>query len=1624
MPDAQRDASHNDLAARLRRNWIPAVLVIILMVGAYFRFIGVNWDQDQHQQPDERFMTMVAGQISPVTGIAQYFDTERSPLNPLGHGFYTYGMLPLFLTRYVAEWIQQTEYNQVVLVGRVLSGLFDLAAVVGIYLLGARLYRRRVGLLAAGLYAAAVLPIQLSHFFAVDSFTTVFVIAAFYVAVLIMEGHQHWTYVLFGIFTGLAMTTKVSIAPLVGVVVLAGLAYVLEARSDAEERKSRLLIVLGGWIIAGLCTAVVFRIFQPYAFTGPGFFDLRLNPRWLEIIRTVSDQVAGRADFPPNHHWAGRPFSYGWTNMVRWGMGLPLGLTATLAWFWAAWRLWKGEWRRHLLLVVWVGMFFIWQSANFWRYTRYYLPIYPFAILLAAWALFELFDRARKWQITKQYPDLAGRLAMVLLLGVLVTTFAYAFAFTRIYTRPHTRVSASQWMLQNLPGRINLVVDTPSGTQQVPLDMPADLVLELNEPWTASFTPPVSGQVSQIIVPDVRLNEPETAAAKLVFSLDRGEPNPELLTTVQGELRFDESSAEGKKDLVLGLPPVEVEAGKSYNLTVNLLEGPPLSFPGVAIAKETGWDDTLPLIIDGIVPYPGIFRDLDLKLHEPDTEDKREQMLEVLDQADYIVIASNRAYDAMPRLPLRFPMTTAFYQALFGCDSPDIASCAYPARTPLTGELGFDLIATFESHPNLGPFTFPDQEAQESFTVYDHPKVMVFQKSDDFSLMHAEQLLGSVDLTQVVDQNAKQVSKAPTGLRLPASRLDDQKAAGTWSKIFSYYSFQNEYQFLAVLSWYILLLLIGWIAFPITFNAFRGLSDRGYTFTRIIGMLVIAWLAWFAGSLRVVPFTQGTLWLCLILVIALASGIAWWQRANLLEFVKSRWRYLLLIEVLFLALFLFVLVLRWNNPDLWHPYTGGEKPGDFALFNAVIKTQYFPPYDPWLAGHYVNYYYYGYVLSAIPTKLLGIVPGIAYNLLIPLWFGLTGTGAFGIAYNLVASRLTPSDSASSKSADSKYPYLAGGIAVVFMVLLGNLFELRMLWERLPGFAPAPVANQTFLQQAGGVVSGFQQVLTGKANLLAGYKGSWYFDASRAILNGQPAAPITEFPYFTFLYADLHPHMMGMAIILAGLGWILSFVRSPQLITKALTRQQVLPIGATWLVGGLILGATFPTNTWDFPVLVVLGVVAIGYAIWAKMRSDRRTKIGHMILHIGLFLLLVLGLYAPFRQWFATGDQALILWTGPRTPLTDYLTVHGLFLFLIISFLAFETVRLLRPKFQSFIHTPLGQLVPTIKWGTVILFGGVLILLVGFLWSWQNDFQAVIVATLLVIWTGVLLLSPGETLERRVVLALIGAGIGLTLIAELFALKGDVGRMNVVFKTYLMVWIFFSVAAAAALVWLLPKLSSSRLRWIWWGILALLVFAASTFTVVGTLAKVQDRWPDIDNPPRTFDGLTYMLGSSGQDPGMLDSAIYNDEGNLLELARDYEAIRWMHENISGTPTIVEGHSTEYRWGSRFSVYTGLPTVVGWSWHLRQHNAVLPSSVVENRIEDVHDFYNTSSRSEAFDFLERYQIDYIVVGELERAHYAEDGLEKFAQMATDGVLKAVYPPDATGSEVRIYAVQLDR
>jgi hypothetical protein len=93
------------------------------------------------------------------------------------------------------------------------------------------------------------------------------------------------------------------------------------------------------------------------------------------------------------------------------------------------------------------------------------------------------------------------------------------------------------------------------------------------------------------------------------------------------------------------------------------------------------------------------------------------------------------------------------------------------------------------------------------------------------------------------------------------------------------------------------------------------------------------------------------------------------------------------------GLFAFDLFIRWGNPDLWHPYKGGEKPMVFSFLNAILKSTSFPPYNPWLAGYYLNYYYYGFVVVSLPIKLLGLVPAFAYNLVLPTLFSMTGLNA-------------------------------------------------------------------------------------------------------------------------------------------------------------------------------------------------------------------------------------------------------------------------------------------------------------------------------------------------------------------------------------------------------------------------------------------------------------------------------------------------------------------------------------------------------------------------------------------------------------------------------------------------------
>jgi uncharacterized membrane protein len=254
---------------------------------------------------------------------------------------------------------------------------------------------------------------------------------------------------------------------------------------------------------------------------------------------------------------------------------------------------------------------------------------------------------------------------------------------------------------------------------------------------------------------------------------------------------------------------------------------------------------------------------------------------------------------------------------------------------------------------------------------------------------------------------------------------------------------------------------------------------------------------------------------------------------------------------------------------------------------------------------------------------------------------------------------------------------------------------------------------------------------------------------------------------------------------------------------------------------------------------------------------------------------------------------------------------------------------------------------------------------------------------------VLLFRPGQSDAKRAILFMIGTGMLLTLMVEVVVLKGDIGRMNTIFKFYLQAWSLLSISAAVCLVWLWPEL---KLRWhsgwqsAWQVAVIALVTGAALFPLIAGRDKITDRMTK--SAPHILDGMAYMQVST-----------YADFDQDMDLSQDYRAIRWMQENVQGSPVIVEANTPLYHFGSRYTIYTGLPGVVGWDWHEIQQRAIVPHDWIRDRVNAVHDFYLTADRQSAEDFLQRYDVKYVIVGQMERAEYPGIGLEKFDALNGD-------------------------
>ena len=474
-----------------------------------------------------------------------------------------------------------------------------------------------------------------------------------------------------------------------------------------------------------------------------------------------------------------------------------------------------------------------------------------------------------------------------------------------------------------------------------------------------------------------------------------------------------------------------------------------------------------------------------------------------------------------------------------------------------------------------------------------------------------------------------------------------------------------------------------------------------------------------------------------------------------------------------------------------------------------------------------------------------------------------------------------------------------------------------------------------------------------------------------------------------MYGDLHPHVLAlpftMVLPVLALTFVLSYRNNDADETQAsgaavlvwlrpLLRFPTLPL---LLLAGFVLGFLRTANTWDYPTYALLlggAVVLVERRGLFRMEIPAWVRVGTAA--IGLFLIgrIAFAPYLDHYQSFFLGVHS----TDFQTPLWQYLVIHGVLLFFVALFLLRELFR----------------------WRTAfdIRLVGILIVLQIAVASvlWQRPI--VLLLQISLVLALLVALCPQVKRHTRLMAGMVALAAVLGIFPEFFAIDGDVGRMNTVFKFYLQAWNLLALVAAATLPFLWQQIHLRRFILPLGGLLVLL---ALIYPLSAIPSRAQHRLvPDLV----TLDGAAFMK-----------EGVIVDQDREIPLKWDMEAIHWLQDNVEGTPTMLEATIPYFRWGARVSIHTGLPTVLGWDSHeWLQRWEYRP--MIEQRRADVQTIYETADFDLALTLLRQYGVDYIYLGDLERAYYFGPGLGKFELMGDLGIT-----PVYRNLRVTIYRVE---
>jgi YYY domain-containing protein len=749
--------------------------------------------------------------------------------------------------------------------------------------------------------------------------------------------------------------------------------------------------------------------------------------------------------------------------------------------------------------------------------------------------------------------------------------------------------------------------------------------------------------------------------------------------------------------------------------------------------------------------------------------------------------------------------------------------------------------------------------------------------------------------------------------------------------------------------WLLWLLLLGAVAFPLAHRLMPGLPSRGVAMSPALGVLLISYVAWLLASLHLVPFGRGALLLALALIALLSAWSEMASRGAALRWLRRHGGLIAAFGAAFLIVFACFFWLRGFYPDV----RSTEKPMEIGFLTSTMRARWMPPNDAWLSGFTINYYYFGYVETAALGLLGGLRPEISFNLMSITLPAMTFCGASGIVYDLLGRWRRGRRSL----APQVRPVLAALVGGLLIAVAGDAYGFARLIS-----APAEILQANFWTGIG-------------------------WNSSRVIYDhivpGSPSQMITEFPLFSFILGDIHPHVLALPTVLLAVGVGFGFWVRP-----AGWRAAAIP---RYLLAALVIGALYPTNAWDLPTYALLAVAAI-----VLRRPEGWLR---RIIRVGGLLVGAVVLFAPYYLHF----KSLVGHQGDEPPYIQNLETMPVIGTIIKMFGVVTWPHTSLPQFLAFFALPLAAA------GTVALRG-----CIGMARRpTDEERRAYLIAALAVVAVAVvtrtpmllptgLVVIPGvyamrRPLSRRVpggspwsawtpvdraAVAVAVYGALLPVIPEFVFLRDAFdNRMNTMFKVDYQAWVLMMLAGAYGIVTLLRTVRAEELRPLSVDRRPLIAAARIGMTIFAAMAIV---YPLLVPYQRTghFGSEGIDFGGPAEGWKGMDGFQYVAQTNPDE----FDALMWLRAHSGQDDRLVEAPGNSYGdshgwFQSRFGAASGIPDLLGWYFHEVQWRGGTPAVIdteLPERAADIGTLYGTTNTQDARRILDKYRINWVVVG----------------------------------------------